>query len=126
MKKVMLVMLMFLMVFTLSACSKEYTNISDEELMAFLSGDEEMQFVDVRTSEEFYTERIPGFTHNIDFYVLEDDYSLLDGLDKNIPVVIMCRTGNRSAVAADIFVAEGFSVVYNLTSGIEGWSGETE
>lgn len=126
MKKIMLLLLVVFSVFTLSACAKGYTNISNEELIAFLESDEEMQFVDVRTSEEFYAERIPGFTYNIDYYLLENDYSLLDGLDKNIPVVIMCNSGNRSVSASEIFVDEGFSEVYNLTSGIEGWTGETE
>lgn len=126
MKKIMMVLLVFFTVFTLSACEKGYTNISNEELVSFLESDEEMQFVDVRTSEEFYSERIPGFTYNIDYYKLEDDYSLLDGLNKNIPVVIMCNSGNRSVGASEIFVDEGFSEVYNLTSGIEGWTGETE
>jgi len=126
MKKILLVLILVMAVFTLSACSKGYTDISNEELTTFLESDEEMQFIDVRTSEEFYAERIPGFTINIDYYVLENNYALLDGLDKDIPVVIMCNSGNRSASAAEIFVEEGFTQVYNLENGIEGWNGETE
>ena len=126
MRKTILILLLLVTIFTLSACSKGYTDISNEELTAFLDSDEEMQFVDVRTSEEFYQERIPGFTYNIDYYILENDYTLLEGLDKNIPVVIMCNSGNRSVSAAKIFVSEGFGEVYNLTDGIEGWNGETE
>ena len=79
----------------------------------------------MRTSGEFYNQKIPGFNKNIDYYILEDDYSLLDGLDKTIPVVIMCNSGNRSVDASNIFVDEGF-IVYNLTNGIEGWYGPTE
>lgn len=126
MRKILWMTLLFIGVFALSACDKGYTNISNEELIEMLEGDEEIQFVDVRTVEEFYRERIPGFTYNIDYYQLEDDVSLLDGLDKNIPVVIMCNSGNRSVGASEIFVREGFVEVYNLEDGIEGWSGETE
>lgn len=126
MNKIVLGFLLVISLFVLASCDKGYTNISNEELVAFLESDEDMQFVDVRTSEEFYTERIPGFTYNIDYYQLEDDYSLLEGLDKNVPVVIMCNSGNRSVGASEIFVKEGFAQVYNLTGGIEGWTGETE
>lgn len=126
MKKFFIVFVMIFMLVTLSACEKGYTNISNEELIEFLDSDEEIQFVDVRTSEEYYTKRIPGFYINIDYYQLEDDYSMLDELDKNLPVVIMCNSGNRSVGAAEIFLNEGFSEVYNLTDGIEGWNGETE
>lgn len=125
MKKITVVLITLLLVFTLSACSKGYTNISNDELVTMLESPTEYQFIDVRTSGEFYDEKIPGFNTNIDYYLLEDDYSLLEGLDKNISVVIMCNSGNRSVDASNIFVDEGFTV-YNLTFGIEGWTGETE
>lgn len=126
MKKILLLLLLGFSMFTLSACDKGYTNISNDELLTFLASDEQIQFVDVRTSEEYYAERIPGFEYNIDYYELEENYALLENLDKSIPVVIMCKSGNRSASAASIFVSEGFEQVYNLTTGIDRWTGETE
>ncbi|MBN2604693.1 MAG: rhodanese-like domain-containing protein [Bacilli bacterium] len=125
MKKIIIFIVAFIAIITLSSCSKSYTNISNSELADMLLNHPEYQFVDVRTSTEFYDTKIPGFTINIDFYIFEDDYSLLDKLDKDVPVVLMCNSGNRSASAADIFVKEGFSVVYNLENGIQGWDGET-
>lgn len=125
MKKIVLVLVALVLVLTMSACSKGFTEISNEELTTMLASKSEYIFIDVRTSAEFYNEKIPGFNTNIDYYLLEDDYSLLGDLDKSIPVVIMCNSGNRSVDASNIFVDEGF-VVYNLTSGIEGWTGATE
>ena len=128
MKKLVLVVTTILAVFALSACNSDpgYTNISNDELREMFASDINYQYVDVRTSAEYYEAHIPEFTKNIDFYQLEDDYSLLDRLDKDRPVVIMCNSGNRSVSAAEIFVSEGFTEVYNLTNGIEGWDGETE
>lgn len=126
MRRLALIAVTVFAVFTLSACDKGYTDISNEELQAMLDDNPEYQFVDVRTSEEYYNEHVPGFTYLIDYYKLEDDYSLLDGLDKDVPVVIMCNSGNRSASAAKILVDEGFTTVYNLENGIQGWDGETE
>lgn len=127
MKKMMMIFLVLGAVFTLSACSKkEYTDIDNEELKEMLESDEEYQFVDVRTKEEYDTSKIPGFDIQVDYYLFKDDHSLLDGLDKDIPVVIMCNSGNRSIDASNIFIEEGFVEVYNLTDGIQGWDGETE
>ncbi len=125
MKKIIVLLVSLVLVFSLSACSTGYTNISNDELKDMLEDIDSYQFVDVRTSTEFYDEKIPGFIINIDYYILEDDYSLLDRLDKTIPVVIMCNSGNRSVDASKILVDEGFEV-YNLKNGIEGWDGNTE
>ena len=124
MKKILLLILTLIFVVTLSACSKGYTDISNEKLVEMLESDVEYIFVDVRTSNEFYTERISGF-FNYDFYIFENDNSLLDKLDTAMPVVIMCNSGNRSVEASKIFLDIGFTEVYNLKNGIEGWDGET-
>lgn len=125
MKRIALIVTTLVAVVGLSACDKGYTNISNEELQEMLDSEENIQFIDVRTSSEFYDERIPGFS-NIDYYLLDEDYSLIDHLDPNLPTVIMCNSGNRSVSASKIFVDEGFIEVYNLTDGIQGWDGETE
>jgi rhodanese-related sulfurtransferase len=120
-------MALFLVV-TLSACDKNYTDINNEELKTMLLSKEDYQFIDVRTKDEFFESHIPGFTTYIDFYILEDDYSILDiyDLDKSKSVVIMCNSGNRSVSASEIFYEEGFTTVYNLKDGIQGWDGATE
>lgn len=38
----------------------------------------------------------------------------------NRPVVIICRSGNRSADAGRLLEQEGFSEVYNVSDGFEG------
>ena len=126
MKKIIIVLVALVLVLSLSACSKKYTNISNSELQDMLDNNyDEYQFIDVRTIDEYYTVHIEGFNTVIDYYLLDEDHSLLDGLDKDIPVVIMCNSGNRSVDASNIFADEGFVKVYNLKNGIEGWVGET-
>lgn len=127
MKRWMMLLLAVVLGVSLSACGdKGYTDIGNEELKTMLEEHPEYQYVDVRTSQEYYDSHVPGFTYLIDFYLLEDDHSLLDDLDKDVPVVILCNSGNRSAQAAEIFVEQGFTTVYNLRHGIEQWDGETE
>lgn len=42
------------------------------------------------------------------------------GLDKNDIVMVMCRSGTRSAMAANRLAEAGFTRVYNLVEGFEG------
>ncbi|QMS84370.1 rhodanese-like domain-containing protein [Candidatus Xianfuyuplasma coldseepsis] len=127
MKRVAVVISAVVMIFALAACNtdKGYTNISNDELREMFDSDVNYYYIDVRTSKEYYEEHIEEFTMNIDYYHLEEDYSMLDDLDRSRPVIIMCNSGNRSASAAEIFVKEGFTEVYNVTKGIQGWDGET-
>ncbi len=42
------------------------------------------------------------------------------------PIVVHCRTGKRSASAAQLLVEAGFSQVINLSGGILAWSREID
>lgn len=40
---------------------------------------------------------------------------------KDQPIVVMCRSGNRSGTACFILGKQGFSQVYNLAGGVQAW-----
>ncbi|MCC2096043.1 MAG: sulfurtransferase [Hyphomicrobiales bacterium] len=42
------------------------------------------------------------------------------GLSKNDPIILMCRSGSRSARSANLLAAAGFTKVYNQIEGYEG------
>ncbi|HEX3346117.1 MAG TPA: Grx4 family monothiol glutaredoxin, partial [Polyangiaceae bacterium] len=50
----------------------------------------------------------------------------LAGLKKDAAIALHCHHGGRSRSAAEQLVREGFSNVYNLEGGIEGWSREVD
>lgn len=72
--------------------------------------------LDVRTPEEFATGHIPGAV-NISLQTLE---SRLSSIPADQPVVIYCRSGNRSATAAQILAAAGYPNIYDM-GGILAW-----
>lgn len=37
------------------------------------------------------------------------------------PIVVVCRSGNRSATACSLLAKQGFAQAYNLTGGVMGW-----
>jgi monothiol glutaredoxin len=50
----------------------------------------------------------------------------LENLDKNSTLVFYCHHGIRSQQAAQRFVDEGFTNVFNLSGGIDAWSQQVE
>ena len=57
---------------------------------------------------------------NIDYF--SDDYSEnVEKLDKNIPIVLYCRSGKRSSKSANKLSKLGFKEIYNLQGGILDW-----
>jgi rhodanese-related sulfurtransferase len=83
---------------------------------------EKYVLVDVRTAEEFIDGHIEGAL-NIDYFsaTFSDDISKV-GFE--IPVLLYCRSGNRSSKAMKIMNELGFKKVYNLEGGIKGWISE--
>ena len=79
----------------------------------------DVQLVDVRTAEERQAGRIPDDSAHIPF---EELLSRAAELDRKRPVVFYCRSGDRSAAAADAFGASGYDAC-SLAGGIIAWQG---
>jgi rhodanese-related sulfurtransferase len=75
--------------------------------------------LDVREDNEFTGGRIGGARH-IPLGVLKQRVQDIERF-KESPVVVYCRSGARSAVAASQLVAAGFTDVTNLQGGIQAW-----
>ena len=104
----------------MSSCTIGQTK-NDIELAEFEKkmASEKYLLVDVRTAEEFTDEHIEGAL-NIDYFsaTFSDEISNI-GLEK--PVLVYCRSGNRSGKSMKIMYDLGFKEVYNLMGGIKGW-----
>jgi rhodanese-related sulfurtransferase len=77
--------------------------------------------IDVRTPEEYAEGAIKGSV-NIDFFNQQAFIKQISSLDKNKPVYLYCRSGNRSMKAARQLVSSGFEKVYDLAGGYMAWS----
>lgn len=69
------------------------------------------KLVDVRTPAEFAAGHVEG-ADNIPLAQLETRVDELG--DKSDPIVVYCRSGNRSGKAQAILQARGFTAVHNL------------
>ena len=85
--------------------------------VAELVRDDGAQLVDVREPFEREAGRIPDDTIHIELDRLSEEAC---ALDRERPVVFYCRTGSRSAMAAQAFAAAGFEA-HNLDGGLKAW-----
>lgn len=75
------------------------------------------QVIDVRTAVEHAAGRIPGSRH----IPLSEIPSVAPELERERPVVLYCRVGNRSGPAADAFMASGWDA-HSIEGGLVAWA----
>ena len=89
--------------------------ISVDEAYQLFQNDE--YILDVRQIEEYEAGHIPGSVL-IPLDILE---SRLSEIPKDNEVVVVCRSGNRSATGRDILLNAGFPNVTSMAGGMNQW-----
>jgi rhodanese-related sulfurtransferase len=100
------------------------TTITAEELKARLDAGENVNLLDVREDYERAEYNIGG-THIPIGRVQAFQTEAIEGW-KEEEVVVYCRSGNRSGMAALFLEQTGFSNVVNLTGGMLAWRDKFE
>ena len=75
------------------------------------------QLVDVRTAAEYETSHIEGARH----VPLDQLPGTADQLDREKPLILYCRSGERSQMAVEAFRASGWDA-YAMTGGLLAWA----
>lgn len=109
-------------------------NVDPSEAYAALQADPDAVLVDVRTSAEWSYVGVPDLTQigkqviplewqrfpdgalNMDFVEQLRDSGVVEGA----PIYFLCRSGVRSAAAAEVATAAGLGPAYNVSDGFEG------
>ena len=93
-----------------------YQNVSSQELSQMLN-QKDFTLIDVHVPEQAH---IPG----TDALIPYDEISSRQGQlpsDKNAKIVLYCRSGSMSQIAAEELVSLGYRQVYNLDGGLNSW-----
>jgi rhodanese-related sulfurtransferase len=88
--------------------------VSREEAQKLI--DEGAQLIDVRVDHEWAAGHLPGATH----LPLAELNERAGEIDKDRPVLLYCRGGNRSTMAAAALADAGYEAA-KLSEGIVGW-----
>ena len=128
MKKLILLLLAVMM---LTACGQDkendqgavYVNITAEEAKQIMDSEKGYIILDVRTQEEYDQGHIPGATQISHEEIAEKAEEVLP--DKNQLILVYCRSGRRSKIAAEALVELGYTNIKEF-GGIIDWSYETE
>ncbi|MEM8940504.1 MAG: rhodanese-like domain-containing protein [Pseudomonadota bacterium] len=99
--------------------SSGFQNVTPAEAAGLLSGQSPPTVLDVRAPEEFATGHVPG-AQNVSFADPGFEGSL-ENLPKDVSYLVHCQAGGRSSKALKVLLALGFSNVFHLPSGFEGW-----
>lgn len=97
----------------------DITVISIDQAKTILAEDPDAVFLDVRTPGEYKDGHIEGALL-MNFFDA-DFKDQLEALDKEKPVYIYCRSGNRSEKAGKILTEMGFREIYDMEDGYLGW-----
>jgi rhodanese-related sulfurtransferase len=95
--------------------------INNEELEKKIEANENIVVIDVREAAEYAFNHIPNAI-SIPLGELEDR---LNELNKQDEIFVVCRTGNRSDLAAQKLTENGFTNVINVVPGMSEWIGES-
>ena len=99
---------------------KRIKEISPKELKAKIDNQEPFYLIDVREANEWASGHIPSAVH-LSKGIIERDIEKTVS-DSKSPIVVYCSGGFRCALVADSLQTMGFTEVYSLETGSQGWS----
>jgi rhodanese-related sulfurtransferase len=76
--------------------------------------------LDVRTQSEWNEYHVPGST----LIPLDTLASRINEVPRDKEIIVVCRSGNRSAQGRDILRNAGFATVTSLTGGLSNWKAQ--
>jgi rhodanese-related sulfurtransferase len=118
-----------LLALTLGGCAEPpYTNVDNAGLKALLA--QGVPLYDIRRPEEWRQTRVVAGSRTLTYVDASGRINpeflprFMAEVGKNDPVVLICRTGNRTDALASELMERGYTQVYNVRHGISRWIGE--
>lgn len=127
-----LVFLILILAILISGCTKKSSNVSIEEeedeivtnvtiqeAKELINEKEDLVILDVRTKEEYDAGHIEGAIQ-IPVAELERRIDEIEDYMDN-PILVYCRSGNRSSKAVSILLENDFNEIYHMNQGYMRW-----
>jgi len=111
----------------ITACLDTVTEVFPWDMQALLETDPETLIVDIREPYEFQVMHIDN-SINVPRGILEQscEWDFEETVPQLVtarqqPIILVCRSGNRSVLAAYTMQQMGYSDVKSLKTGLKGW-----
>jgi len=101
----------------------QYAKINTQQAKEIMDADVAFVLLDVRELDEYQEGRISGAIL-VPYTEIENSISLIVS-DKEMIILVYCRSGRRSKIAAELLLSLGYSKVYDM-GGIVDWPYEIE
>jgi phage shock protein E len=88
------------------------------ELQRKLAAREPIQLIDVRSPEEF---QFDGHVAGARLIPLPALVQRLTEIARDVPIALICRSGNRSQAAAEMLIRQGYTDISNVQGGMIAW-----
>ncbi|MCK4841254.1 MAG: rhodanese-like domain-containing protein [Methylococcales bacterium] len=127
--KTKLFFMLLLSFFTLSVFADQLINLSTDQLIAMQKNNNAL-VIDIRTEKEWATTGTIPDSHKLQFFSPKGKFNTkewLANLDQlksspDQPVILVCRSGNRSGRAGNILTKQmGMKNIYHLSNGMQSW-----
>ncbi len=123
MKKITLILLtLFVSLGLFFSNSFAYTTINPDTALEMYTNNDDLIVVDVREKElEYCFGHIPcAINLPWNSGVFEQEYNILP---KDKPIMVLCRSGYRSGLAAAMLGQNGYTDIYSVAGGMSMWTG---
>ena len=97
-----------------------FPEVTDVHAQEVFEQKQHLKLIDVREHEE-YTGDL-GHASDTVLIPLGQFANQLQQFNTTDPLVIICRSGNRSAHAAAYAISQGYKTVYNMAGGMMAWN----
>ena len=113
---------------TIKFASAEIVDVNNEEIIKLLNT--KIPIVDVRRSSEWKQTGIIPNSILLTFFDKDGNYNFDEWYEKlplvineDNPIILICRSGRRSKVVANMIDEKFNTIIYNAQTGINSWIG---
>ena len=114
---------------TIKFAFADIVDVNNEQIKALLKNN--IPIVDIRRSSEWDQTGVVPKSILLTFFDKEGNYDyddwygkLLLEIDEGKPIILICRTGRRTKIIAEMMDKKFNNVIYNAKSGITSWIDE--
>lgn len=127
MKNTKVILIVLGLILLLTACTNKSVSevengaikVSIDEAKELIENEGDLFILDVRTKEEFDEAHIEGA---VQIPVDELEARLVEIEEyKDAPLLVYCRSGNRSSVAVEILLENDFTKINHMSDGFMNW-----